>query len=198
MLFQFVLEKIPNSKANCFRVYRKLITWSTNAIIDHFKVLRGLEYRLRAVSLFSVVRRAKRETRKWPRAWLTARDERGTKKERLPAKPDRMVFHVSSDFSASKPKCWQCFSNHQLVNCFDCWQFVVNATQISQSYFALWGQRLIHWLWLSWQSLFFLLGLPPSFRSSRGFAAPARVQLFSLNVKKKRDCSQSIRIRTFE
>ena len=26
--------------------------------------------RLRAVSLFSVVRRAKRETRKWPRAWL--------------------------------------------------------------------------------------------------------------------------------
>ena len=27
-------------------------------------------YRLRAVSLFSVVRRAKRETRKWPRAWL--------------------------------------------------------------------------------------------------------------------------------
>ena len=27
-------------------------------------------YRLRAVSLFSVVRWAKRETRKWPRAWL--------------------------------------------------------------------------------------------------------------------------------
>ena len=30
--------------------------------------------RLRAVSLFSVVRRAKRETRKWPRARLMARD----------------------------------------------------------------------------------------------------------------------------
>ena len=55
--------------------------------------------RLRAVFLFSVVRQAKRETRKWPRAWLMVRDGRG----------------------------------------------------------------------------FFLLGLPPSFRASRGFAAPARV-----------------------
>ena len=45
--------------------------------------------RLRAVSLFSVVRRAKREKRKWPRAWLMARDGRSTKKERLPAKPER-------------------------------------------------------------------------------------------------------------
>ena len=36
----------------------------------------------------------------------------------------------------------------------------------------------------------FLLGLPPSFRASRGFAAPARA-LLSLNLKKKRDCSQS-------
>ena len=35
--------------------------------------------RLRAVSLFSVVRRAKRETRKWPRAWLMARDGRGSR-----------------------------------------------------------------------------------------------------------------------
>ena len=34
--------------------------------------------RLRAVSLFSVVRRAKRETREWPRARLMARDWRGT------------------------------------------------------------------------------------------------------------------------
>ena len=33
--------------------------------------------RLRAVSLFSVVCRVKRETRKWPRAWLMARDGRG-------------------------------------------------------------------------------------------------------------------------
>ena len=54
---------------------------------------------------FFRVRRAKRETRKWPHAWLTARDARGTKTARL----------------------------------------------------------------------FFLLGLPPSFRASRGFAAPARV-----------------------
>ena len=39
--------------------------------------------RLRAVSLFSVVRRAKCETRKRPRAWLMVRDGRGTKKESL-------------------------------------------------------------------------------------------------------------------
>ena len=41
--------------------------------------------------------------------------------------------------------------------------------------------------------LFFLLGLPPSFFASRGFAAQrsrARA-LSSLNLKKKRDCSQS-------
>ena len=37
--------------------------------------------------------------------------------------------------------------------------------------FALWGQRIFHWLWLCWQSLFFLLGLPPSFLASRGFTA---------------------------
>ena len=45
--------------------------------------------RLRAVSLFSVVRRAKRETRKWPRARLMARDGRGTKKA------DALVSRVS-------------------------------------------------------------------------------------------------------
>ena len=33
------------------------------------------------------------ETRKWPRAWLKVRDGRGTTKERLPPKPERMVFH---------------------------------------------------------------------------------------------------------
>ena len=87
----------------------------------------------------------------------------------------------------------QCFSHHQLVNGFDCWQFVVNASRISQSYFALWGQRIFHWVWLCEQSLFFLLGLPPSFLASRGFAAQrfrARA-LPLLNLKKKRDCSQS-------
>ena len=115
--------------------------------------------RLRAVSLFSVVRGAKRETRKWPRAWLMARDGRSTKKERLPAKPERwdllmllfpalyLMFLFLEDVTFL-----QCFSHHQLVNGFDCWQLVVNASQISQSYFALWGQRLIHWLWLSGQS----------------------------------------------
>ena len=69
----------------------------------------------------------------------------------------------------------QFFSHHQLVNSFDCWQFVVNASRINQSYFALWGQRIFHWVWLCEQSLFFLLGLPPSFLASRGFAAqPSR------------------------
>ena len=43
--------------------------------------------RLRAVSLFSVVRRAKHETRKWPRAWLMARNGRGTRFARLAASP---------------------------------------------------------------------------------------------------------------
>ena len=43
--------------------------------------------RLRAVSLFSVVHRAKRETRKWPRAWLMARDGRGPRFARLAASP---------------------------------------------------------------------------------------------------------------
>ena len=138
-----------------------------------------------------------RDTQMATRVTDGARRERHEKRETT-RKARENGLSRSSDFLASKLKCWQCFSNHQLVNCFDCWQFVVNATQISQSYFALWGQRLIHWLWLSGQSFYFLLGLPPSFRSSRGSAAPARVQLFSLNLKKKRDCSQSIRIRTFE
>ena len=37
--------------------------------------------------------------------------------------------------------------------------------------FALWGQRIFHWLWLCGQSLFSLLGLPPSFLASHIFAA---------------------------
>ena len=44
-------------------------------LVQHFA--KWFSCRLRAVSLFSVVRRAKRETRKWPRAWLKARDGRG-------------------------------------------------------------------------------------------------------------------------
>ena len=53
-------------------------------LLSLFKFLRtSLLARLRAVSLFSVVRQAKRETRKGPRAWLMARDGRGTKKEMI-------------------------------------------------------------------------------------------------------------------
>ena len=51
--------------------------------------------RLRAVSLFSVVCRAKRETRKWPRAWLMARDGRGTKKLFSSSRAAAFVSHVS-------------------------------------------------------------------------------------------------------
>ena len=47
--------------------------------------------------------------------------------------------------------------------------------------FDLLGQHIIHLLWVWKQSLFFLLGLPCS---------PSRA-LSSLNLKKKRDCSQS-------
>ena len=43
------------------------------------------------------------------------------------------------------------------------------------------------------ERLFFLLGLPPSFLASRGFAAQrSRARALPLlNLKKKRDCSQS-------
>ena len=47
--------------------------------------------------------------------------------------------------------------------------------------FDLFGQHVIHLLWVWEQSLFFLLGLPCS---------PSGA-LSSLNLKKKRDCSQS-------
>ena len=46
--------------------------------------------RLRAVSLFSVVRRAKRETREWPRARLMARDGRGSFSSRAAALVSRV------------------------------------------------------------------------------------------------------------
>ena len=53
------------------------------------KIRKRKKNRLRAVSLFSVVRRAKRETRKWPRACLMARDRRSTRPRfaRLAASP---------------------------------------------------------------------------------------------------------------
>ena len=79
------------------------------------------------------------------------------------------------------------------ISSFDSWQFVVNASHISQSYSAWWGQRMFHWAWLCEQSLFFLLGLPPSFLASRRFVAQrlgARA-LPLLNLEKKRDYSQS-------
>ena len=51
------------------------------------------------------------ETRKWPRGLLKVRDGRGTKKERLPAKPERMVFHSlvifwHKNWSVDRPNTW--------------------------------------------------------------------------------------------
>ena len=62
-----------------FWVSSLVINWEKNYVYN----------RLRAVSLFSVVRRAKRETHKWPRAWLMARDGRGCRPRfaRLAASP---------------------------------------------------------------------------------------------------------------
>ena len=61
-----------------------LICWAFSLIMHPFE-----KCRLRAVSLFSVVRLAKRETREWPRARLMARDGRGTRPRfaRLAASP---------------------------------------------------------------------------------------------------------------
>ena len=47
--------------------------------------------RLRAVSPFSSS--VQQNAREYTRAWLKARDGKCTKKERLPAQPQRMVFH---------------------------------------------------------------------------------------------------------
>ena len=61
------------------RKYRKGMLVHCTSILTYRQLSRPgfTSPRLRAVSLFSVVRRAKRETRKWPRAWLMARDGRG-------------------------------------------------------------------------------------------------------------------------
>ena len=89
----------------------------------------------------------------------------------------------------------QCFSHHQLVNGFDCWHLLstlhASANPIlrceANAYFIGPGYagRL---------SFFFFLGLPPSFLASRVFAAQrSRARALPLlNLKKKRDCSQSI------
>ena len=48
---------------------------------------------------------------KWPRAWLKAWDGKGTKQERLPAKPERMVCHClvifwHENWSVDRPGTW--------------------------------------------------------------------------------------------
>ena len=67
----------------------------------------------------------------------------------------------------------QCFSHHRLVSGFDCWQFVVNASRISQSYFCVVSSRPTHIslaLAVRAVSLFFFSGCRPRF--SRLAASP--------------------------
>ena len=51
----------------------KITDWRIKLELE-LELSNTFRYRLRAVSVFSVARRAKRGTRKWPRAWLMARD----------------------------------------------------------------------------------------------------------------------------
>ena len=86
----------------------------------------------------------------------------------------------------------QRFSHHQLVDGFDCWQFVVNASRISQPYFALWGQRIFQSGYASSPS-FFLLGLPPSFLAFHGFAAQrSRARALPFEIWRKRETARSL------
>ena len=55
--------------------------------------------------------------------------------------------------------------------------------------FELWGQRIFHWLWLCGQSLFSSRVAALVSRVSRLCPSRARA-LLSLNLTKKRDCSQ--------
>ena len=70
-------------------------------------------------SLFSVVRRAKRETRKWPRAWLMARDGRGTKNDALVSRVSRLRrFRARALLSLNLKKnrdCSQSTPNHAIT-----------------------------------------------------------------------------------
>ena len=59
-------EKMLSSSVVCLS-FTILNTFETKKGIK-ILVYSSVRYRLRAVSLFSVVRRAKREKRKWPRA----------------------------------------------------------------------------------------------------------------------------------
>ena len=59
----------------CVKIFQRATQRARMLLTDNIQ--NGGSYnRLRAVSLFSVVRRTKREKRKWPRAWLMARDPR--------------------------------------------------------------------------------------------------------------------------
>ena len=109
--------------------------WSCLTSSSLSKLYMSAPFRLRAVSLFSVVGRAKRETRKWPRAWLMVRDKSslsffcsrssktwdtqvatrvtdGARQERhekieTTRKARENGLPRSSEFLAWKLKCWQ-------------------------------------------------------------------------------------------
>ena len=138
-----------------FRAKERLLgIWGGTAEIQ----AKALRHRLRAVSLFSwSIEQNVRDTQ-MTTGLLRARDGRGTKKEcssgtkAFLGNEERLwallliALYLMFLFSGNVTKILRCFSCHQLVNGFDYWRFVVNASRISQSYFALWGQRIFHLL----------------------------------------------------
>ena len=122
------------------------------------------------------------ETRKWPREWLKARDGKGFEYSNydhaLTRRYDLLLLLFSDKHSCSAS-----------AIIFDCWQVVVNASLIRQSYF--WVVRTTHIslaLALRAVSFFSRVAALVS-RVSRLCPSRARA-LLSLNLTKKRDCSQ--------
>ena len=72
--------------AENFRHFKNIAKTAKIQILDGWN-------RLRAVYLFSVVHRGKRETRKWPRAWLMAWD--GSRLSRLRRTRARALFSLN-------------------------------------------------------------------------------------------------------
>ena len=120
-----------------------------------------LDYEQSLSFLKSVKQNARR---KWPRAWLMAMERH--KERETTHKARENGLSRSSDFLAWKLKCWQA-------------RHVKRDLRVRLRAVSLF--------------FFFLLGMPPSFLASRGFAAQrsSACALPSLNLKKKRDRSQS-------
>ena len=125
--------------------------------------------RLRAVSLFSVIRRAKRETRKWLRAWL--------------------IFLQSVEQNARHA------NGHARDWFFCCPSSKTRDTQMATRVTDFSVVRRAKRETREWPRAWLMArdgrGTPPSFRASRGFAAPARVNC-SHQVWRKREAARSL------